>query len=155
MVLSVVAMSAAFAGSAAAEQPNEISASDGFDSLSDQNRYVGQQFNINDSSAEFAGQDQVYLASAASINDTGAVVELGSSIPYTNQSDSSGEFRAEDVELSVDPGTYVISSSSSNPVAANVSETFSVVEQDFGVDFDDDSIDEFDNASEVSFSAQN
>jgi len=156
MVLSVVAMSTAFVGSAAASDPKPLDGT----ALNDENRYIGQQFDItfSDGNAledEVGPNGQAYLAEASTINDTGVVTELGVSIPKTNQS-SNSDLVLNDVELGgLDAGTYVISSTSSNPQGGEVSNTFSVVQQDFGVDFDDDSIDEFDNSSEVEVLSQN
>jgi len=153
MILSMVAGSAALAGSAAATDPVELD-SDGFDDLGDQIRYQGQSFNISDDS--FNGESQVYLAEADSTNDSGGVTSYGTVVPYGNSAVSpSNDFRIDDLDLEgVDSGTYLISSSSSYNAGANRSDTFTVTEQDFSTSFDDGSVTEQDKTF-VEFDSQN
>ena len=153
MILSMVAGSAALAGSAAATDPVELD-SDGFDDLGDQIRYQGQSFNISDDS--FNGESQVYLAEADSTNDSGGVTSYGTVVPYGNSAVSpSNDFRIDDLDLEgVDSGTYLISNSSSYRAGATRSDTFTVTEQDFSTSFDDGSVTEQDNTT-VEFDSQN
>ena len=155
MILSMVAGSAALAGSAAATQPD--TSVNSFDELGSELRYAGQSFDITDTSPDFDDEAQVYLAEIAGTDDDGNVNSFGTVVPFSDDSpDVTGEFRIEDFDLEgVESGTYVVSNASSYSSSTGVSDSFSVQEQDFGVNFDDDSVTGQDNESAIELNSQN
>jgi surface glycoprotein (TIGR04207 family) len=174
MIVSVVGASMAFAGSAAATTPREKvgstdfntpdTANDNFDKLSDSIRYVGQSFNISfDTSGDnpWGDRGEVYLAEVDSTDDNSNPSSFGNVIPISNTSDlgpntAGSSYIITEVDLDgVDSGTYVISNRSAVTGAAGFSEQFSVREQEFSVDIDPDSVNEFDNESKVELASNN
>ena len=152
MILSMVAGSAALAGSAAATAPSDELKNDGdFNGLADSIRYEGQSFNVTFDTttapgSNWAGEENVYLAEVASRDDTSDIDGYGDVTTITNTSNSAGTFVGE-VDLDgVDSGEYVISNAST-AVDATKSNSFSVQSQDFSASFEDDSVDDTDNES--------
>ena len=150
MVLSMVAGSAALAGTAAATAPSdELVGANNFDGLSDDIRYEGQTFNVTfdtSSSPTWGDENKVYIAEVDSRNDSGIVDGFGSVTTVQNTSDSNGTMVAEIDLDGADSGEYVISNRSTAS-SAGVSAPFSVQPQDLSVNFEDDSVTNTDNAS--------
>ena len=151
MVLSMVAGSAALAGTAAATAPSdELVSADNFDGLSDEIRYEGQTFNVTFGTSSSPqnitwDENKVYIAEVDSRNNDG-IDGFGSVTTVQNTSDSNGTMVAEIDLDGADSGEYVISNRSTAS-SAGVSAPFTVQPQDLSVNFEDDSVTNTDNAS--------
>ena len=153
MVLSVVAMSVAFTGGAAAVEPA--------DRLNEDNEgtvYPGQVFNVSVDTGDFytavsSGDDRGYLVE---VETEGGNIDGVSTIrTLNNESDSSGTWFAEVDTEDLEPGNdYAITnrpsfSSSESEFTFN----FTTINEGFVIEFDDDSVDDTDDASELELSS--
>ena len=159
MVLSVVGMSVAFAGAAAAEEPSEV---EDFDDIEGELHYEGQEFNVTNSTdatgdintnvtdvfgADGEVGDSVYLVRVTDRDGgiTGAST-VGSAISV--EGDNQGDFHF-DLDLSgLDPAEeYAISNQSGS--SGVFSDAFDISEQQIDADWDDDRVTDDDDDAEL------
>jgi hypothetical protein len=152
MILSVVAVPAAFAGSAAATAPESVEEIPG-------TVYTGQEYNTsvtNNTDAVYS-DDTAYLVSITrdngSIQSTSLVRTLNpESITGTSPNE---EYFFEIDSTDLETGTeYGIANTPTYQGTGDttVVQTFSVINEGFSVEFDDSEVDETDNASTVELS---
>ena len=153
MVLSVVAVSVAFTGGAAAITPPNV------DSLSDEDPlYAGQEFNtsVDKSTTAFEADETAFLVqiSRDEGNIDGYTEVLSTEDPTAetdDASDNSGELFYEIDSEGLEQGQeYALSNTSSyRGSGSEVIQEFSIINEGFSIDFDDDSVDETDTESEL------
>jgi len=147
MILSVVAVPAAFAGSAAATEPADVDDIPG-------TVYPGQEYNTSVATGSgFGANADAYLVeitrSEGDIDTTSLVGTLGSEA--NDGSDNYYEVDTTDLEAGNEYG--IASTSSYQGSSTSVAQTFSVINEGFGVEFDDSEVDETDSASTVELSS--
>jgi len=143
MVLSVVAMSAAFAGGAAAVEPQD---ENDFGNIEGELVYEGQIFNVSGDigpdSIDLSDEDTMYLVEVTDI-DNGQVDSartVGSAISVEND--------AFELDLGgLDAGQYAVSNRSGS--SGSFSLPFDVQVQEIDADWDDNEVTEDDDAAEI------
>ncbi len=146
MILSVVAVPAAFAGGAAATAPEEVGNS-GIPSTV----YTGQEFNttVPDSSNYTAG-DSAYLVEVSRDNgDIDGTSLIGTLNPEATDDSTFTNYEVDTTDL--ETGAEYGISNTANYQSGNteIVQTFSVISEGFSAEFDDSEVDGTDNASVI------
>jgi len=146
MVLSVVAGSAAFAGSSAAVLPDQSNDYD--NTLGGELVYQGQEFNVSDLNGTNAfdgdiatGADTIYLIEVEETNDTGAITDARTVRPLTYNATGNEEALVDTTDL--EAGDYTLSTQTGS--AGTNLDSFEVTEQTLDASWDSDSVTEVDN----------
>ena len=147
MILSVVAVPAAFAGGAAATAPDQV---DNVPSTV----YTGQEFNTSVAvSGDYPQGESAYLVEVSRDNgDIDGTSLVGTLNP---EADNTTNTHYEVDTTDLDTGTeYGISNTANYQNGTTViNQTFSVINEGFGAEFDDSEVDETDNESAIELSS--
>ena len=147
MILSVVAVPAAFAGGAAATAPDQV---DNVPSTV----YTGQEFNTSVAvSGDYPQGESAYLVEVSRDNGD---IDGNSLVGTLNpEADNTTNTHYEVDTTDLDTGTeYGISNTANYQNGTTViNQTFSVINEGFGAEFDDSEVDETDNESAIELSS--
>jgi len=148
MVTSVVGVSVAFAGASTAVVPTELDAND----LDGTLVYQGQEFNVTGlDNVDFNAGDDAYLARADDLESN----EFSVIDPYEIEAGTGGNFIDSIETDDLEPGeSYVIVNQTSQNSDAVYAGNFSLTEQRFDVEWDEDSVTEDDNDVEIELDTQ-
>ena len=147
MILSVVAVPAAFAGGAAATAPDQV---DNVPSTV----YTGQEFNTSVAvSGDYPQGESAYLVEVS--RDDGDIDGTSLVGTLNPEADNTTNTHYEVDTTDLDTGTeYGISNTANYQNGTTViDQTFSVINEGFGAEFDDSEVDETDNESAIELSS--